>query len=302
MFWQKKQTPSMFLLMFLLVGVCLHAQADQKLRIIVFGAHPDDCELKAGGMAAKWAAQGYAVKFVSATNGDIGHATMAGGPLAIRRTAEVHEAANVLGITSQVLDNHDGELMPTLENRKTFVRLIRDWQADIVIGPRTNDYHPDHRYTGVLMQDAAYMVTVKFFCPDTPNLTRNPVFLYLSDGFQKPAPFEPDIVVAIDDVFEQKVKAIWKLESQIESLWETGGFEKIVPIPTDEAGRQKRFDKLYARMQSRDGGVADRFRGELGTFYGDEKGAAVKTAEAFEVCEYGRQPSDDELKKIFLLP
>lgn len=276
------------------------SEAEQKLRIIVFGAHPDDCELKAGGMAAKWAAQGYAVKFVSATNGDIGHATMAGGPLAIRRTAEVKKADEILGAASQVLDNHDGELMPTLENRKTFVRLIRDWKADIVIGPRPNDYHPDHRYTGILMQDAAYMVTVKFFCPDTPNLTRNPVFLYLSDGFQKPAPFEPDIVVSIDDVFDQKVKAIWSLESQIESLWETGGFENIVPIPTDEAGRQKRFDKLYARMQSRDGGIADRFRTDLVKLYGQDKGAAVKTAEAFEICEYGRQPSLDELKKMFL--
>jgi len=202
-------------------------EQNRKLRIIVFGAHPDDCELKAGGMAAKWAAQGHAVKFVSTTNGDIGHATMAGGPLAIRRTAEVHKAAKILGITSQVLDIHDGEIMPTLENRKIFVRLIREWNADIVIGPRPNDYHPDHRYTGILMQDAAYMVTVKFYCPDVPNLTKNPVFLYLSDRFQKPAPFEPDIVVSIDDVFEQKVKAIWTLESQIESLWETGGFEKV---------------------------------------------------------------------------
>ncbi len=275
-------------------------EQNRKLRIIVFGAHPDDCELKAGGMAAKWAAQGHAVKFVSTTNGDIGHATMAGGPLAIRRTAEVHKAAKILGITSQVLDIHDGEIMPTLENRKIFVRLIREWNADIVIGPRPNDYHPDHRYTGILMQDAAYMVTVKFYCPDVPNLTKNPVFLYLSDRFQKPAPFEPDIVVSIDDVFEQKVKAIWTLESQIESLWETGGFEKVVPIPTDEAGRQKRFAKLYARMESRDGGIADRFRANLLNLYGEDKGAEIKTAEAFEICEYGRQPSIDELKEMFL--
>ncbi len=161
-----------------------------------------------------WAAQGHHVKFVSTTNGDIGHFKMAGGPLAKRRTKEVEAAAKILNIETQVLDIHDGEIMPTLENRKTFVRLIRDWKADIVLGPRTNDYHPDHRYTGVLVQDAAYMVIVPFICPDVPHLKTNPVFLYYSDRFQKPAPFEPSLVVAIDDVIEQKLDSLVVLESQ----------------------------------------------------------------------------------------
>jgi N-acetylglucosamine malate deacetylase 1 len=73
------------------------AATDGVLRIIVFGAHPDDCELKAGGAAAMWAAKGHKVKFVSTTNGDIGHATEAGGPLAKRRTAEVQRAAKKIG-------------------------------------------------------------------------------------------------------------------------------------------------------------------------------------------------------------
>ena len=133
---------------------------DGKLRIIAFGAHPDDCEFKLGGTAAKWAALGHHVKFVSVTNGDIGHWRMAGGPLAQRRTAEVQEAARILGIATEVLDIHDGELMPTLENRQKITRLIREWKADLVFSPRTNDYHPDHRYTAVLVQDSAYMVTV----------------------------------------------------------------------------------------------------------------------------------------------
>jgi len=274
---------------------------DGKLRIIVFGAHPDDCELKAGGTAALWAAQGHHVKFVSTTNGDIGHAEMAGGELAKRRTAEVKEAAKVLGIESEVLDIHDGELMPTLENRRTFVRLIRAWKADIVMGHRPNDYHPDHRYTGVLMQDAAYMVTVRFFCPDVPQLSRNPVFLYLSDNFQKPNPFQPEVVVATDSVLAKKQEAIWKLESQIESLWATGNFEKVVPIPTDPAGRQQRRQQQAERTAGRDKGVADKYRDKLVELYGPEKGKAVQYAEAFEVCEYGRRPSPEELKKLFPL-
>lgn len=283
-------------------AVALHAAAagdDGKLHIIVFGAHPDDCEIKAGGVAAMWAAQGHHVKFVSTTNGDIGHAEMAGGELAKRRTAEVKAAAKVLGIETDVLDIHDGELMPTLENRRTFVRLIREWKADIVMGPRPNDYHPDHRYTGVLMQDAAYMVTVRFFCPDVPQLAKNPIFLYLSDGFQKPNPFAPDIVVAIDDVIDQKNNALWLLESQIESLWATGNFEKVVPVPTEPAAREARRKQVAERFAQRNESVANQYRSKLIELYGQDKGKKVRYAEAFELCEYGSRASAETLKKLF---
>ena len=76
---------------------------DAKLRVICFGAHPDDCELKAGGVAALWSAQGHKVKFVSVTNGDIGHWKMDRDSLAKRRKAEVEACAKVLGIETQVL-------------------------------------------------------------------------------------------------------------------------------------------------------------------------------------------------------
>src|SRR5262245_24502274 len=171
---------------------------DGKLRIIAFGAHPDDCELKVAGTAAKWSALGHHVKFVSVTNGDVGHWGSAGGPLAQRRTAEVKRCAQILNIQSEVLDVHDGELLPTLENRRTITRLIREWKADIVLSHRPNDYHPDHRNVGLLVQDAAYMVTVPFLCPDVPYLTKNPVFLFYQDRFQKPNPFEADVAVSID--------------------------------------------------------------------------------------------------------
>src|SRR5213082_3858058 len=178
------------------VSMAVSITAAEPLRIIYFGAHPDDCEIQAGGTAAMWAAKGHKVKFVSVTNGDIGHWREAGGPLALRRKSEVEAAALILGIQTEVLDIHDGELLPTVENRRTITRLIREWKADIVMGARPNDYHPDHRYTGVLVQDAAYMVTVPFFCPDVPALNNNPVFLYYPDSFQKPNPFQPEIAVS----------------------------------------------------------------------------------------------------------
>lgn len=272
---------------------------DGKLRIIVFGAHPDDCEIKAGGVAAMWAKQGHHVKFVSTTNGDIGNAVMAGGQLAKRRTAEVKAIAKKLGIETEVLDIHDGEIMPTLENRKTFVRLIRKWKADIVMGHRPNDYHPDHRYTGVLMQDAAFMCTVRFFCPDVQQLAKNPYFFYVSDGFQKPYPFEPDMVVSIDEVIDQKTDALWLLESQIESAWATGNFEKIVPVPKSGPEREARRKAFRKRFESRAEAVANKHRDKLIELYGEEKGKKVRYAEAFELCEYGSRASPEKLKQLF---
>src|SRR2546428_3507319 len=176
-----------------------------KLRIICFGAHPDDCEIQAAGAATLWAAKGHKVKFVSVTNGDIGHWRDAGGPLAVRRKAEVEAAARILGIATEVLDIHDGELLPTVENRRTITRLIREWKADIVMSHRPNDYHPDHRYSGVLVQDAAYMVAVPFFCPDVPPLKDNPIFFYYPDSFQKPNPFQADVVVAVYTILVNKL-------------------------------------------------------------------------------------------------
>jgi LmbE family N-acetylglucosaminyl deacetylase len=270
---------------------------DGKLRIIAFGAHPDDCEFKLGGTAAKWAALGHHVKLVSVTNGDIGHWRMSGGPLAKRRTAESHAAAKRLGVTAEVLDIHDGELMPTLENRKTITRLIREWKADIVFSHRPNDYHPDHRYTGVLVQDSAYMVAVPFFCPDTPPLDRNPVFLYFSDGFQKPNPFKADIAVSIDDVFQKKMDAVDALESQVYEGGAMGSEETLRQrFADDPARRRQRAEENWSRSMSR---YADRYRETLVRWYGEEKGKAVKYAEAFEICEYGRRPSQDQLRKLF---
>jgi len=269
---------------------------DGKLRIICFGAHPDDCELKAGGVAAMWAAQGHHVKFISVTNGDIGHWREAGGPLSRRRKAEVEQAAKVLGIATEVLDIHDGELLPTLENRRTITRLIREWKADVVMSHRPNDYHPDHRYTGVLVQDAAYMVAVPFICPDTPPLKNNPVFLFYPDSFQKPNPFHADIVVAIDSVIDKKLAALATLESQ---FYEGGALGCAALMPSDRQKQTERRAQVRAAHAARSAAVAQRFRSQLADWYGNEKAAKVGSAEAFEICEYGRQPNKTEIVRLF---
>ena len=269
---------------------------DGKLRIICFGAHPDDCELQAGGVGAMWAARGHHVKLVSVTNGDIGHWREAGGPLARRRKAEVERADAILGVSTEVLDIHDGELLPTIENRRTITRLIREWKADVVMSPRPNDYHPDHRYTGVLVQDAAYMVTVPFFCPDVPFLKKNPVFLYYPDGFQKPNPFQPDVAVAIDSVIEKKLDALDALESQ---FYEGGANGSEELVPSDPAKQQERHRQVRAGFDRRYKDQAQRFKAKLAEFYGSDKAGSIRYAEAFEICEYGRRPNAEELKQLF---
>lgn len=288
-----------------LVPCPLHAQIpgvkmppdDGKLRIIAFGAHPDDCEIQVGGTAALWAKAGHHVLFVSVTNGDIGHWREAGGPLAKRRKAEVAKAHEILGIQGVVLDIHDGELEPTLENRRTLTRLIRHWNADIVLGHRPNDYHPDHRYTGVLMQDAAYMVTVPFFCPDVPEMKKNPVFLYYTDRFQKPNPSEADVVVNVDPVMEKKLDALGVMISQF-AEGGANGDASLYP-ENDPAKRRARDLQVRENFARRNQSIAARFHEELKQWHPGDAAAKVKHAEAFEVCEYGSQPDQAELKRLF---
>src|SRR3954468_20521295 len=202
-------------LLILYTSKTIYGQEKDSIRIIMIGAHPDDCDQGGGGTAILFAKMGYAVKFVAVTNGDAGHQSMKGEALAKRRLAEAREAGKRFGVQYDVLDNHDGELLPTLEVRLQIIRKIREWNADVVIAPRPNDYHPDHRYTGVLVQDAAYMVAVPNVAPETPALKKNPVFLYFQDHFQRPNPFRPDVAIDISKVFLQKVHALDAHESQM---------------------------------------------------------------------------------------
>jgi LmbE family N-acetylglucosaminyl deacetylase len=276
------------------------AEQPAPLRIIAFGAHPDDNELRLAGTAAMWASMGHQVKFVSATNGDIGHWREAGGPLAKRRTAEVEAAAKILGITTQVLDIHDGEIEATLENRRTFARLIREWRADIVFGHRPNDYHPDHRAVGELVQDSSYMVTVPFFTPDTQPLERNPVFLSYQDNFTKPNPFTADIVIGIDSVIEKKLDVMDALESQFYEGGANGGPQNV---PSDPAAVTKRKAQVRANFRNRFSGPAKQFRAKLVELYGPELGNKFQYAEAFEISEYGGRPNAQRIRQLFpMLP
>lgn len=267
----------------------------ERVRLLVVGAHPDDADVKAAGLAAKYARAGHDVKFVSLTNGDAGHHEIGGVELARRRRREARAAADVIGIEYEVVDNHDGELEPTLENRKKVIRLIRRFDPDLVLTHRPNDYHPDHRYTSILVQDSAYMVTVPNVCTDVPPLEDDPVIAYLSDDFRKPYPFEPDAVVAIDDVIDEKVQMLHRHESQVYE-WLAYSSGRVDEVPESE---NDRLDWLKSRWLPRFGEVADRFRDELVDRYGDDRGRSIEFAEAFESCEYGASLTKERTEELF---
>lgn len=269
----------------------VHAQ-DKALQVIMIGAHPDDCDIKCGGIAALYAEMGHHVKFIAVTNGDAGHQEQKGNVLVKRRAAEAQKAAKILGITYEILDHHDGELMPTLDIRLELIRKIREWNADIVFTHRPNDYHPDHRYTGILVQDAAFLVGVPNIAADTPPLKKNPVFMYAEDRFKKPNPFSADVSVDITKVIDKKIDALNAHQSQFyEWLPWINGNEEDVP-----EGEQERKKWI---LKSRWPSIPQEIRANLEKWYGESRAKEIEQAEAFEICEYGTQPTEEEIRRLF---
>jgi LmbE family N-acetylglucosaminyl deacetylase len=264
-------------------------------RLLCFGAHPDDCEIKAGGLAALWTRAGGQARFVALTDGSAGHHELAGEPLVRRRRAEAAAGARAVGADSVILDNADGMLMPTLENRFRVIREIRLFGPDVIVCPRTSDYHPDHRYTGVIVQDACYLLKVPNIVPLVPVPDRDPVVLFMYDRFTRPEPLRPDVVVNIDPVLAAKLAAVRAHESQVlEWLPWIGGYAR--ELPDDKAGRQAYADQRVAEAARQ---LAGRYRTALVARYGPEAGRAVEHAEAYEVSEYAAPLTEQAAAALF---
>lgn len=268
---------------------------ENPLRILVVGAHPDDCEFKAAGTAALYRAGGHRVKFVSVTNGESGHHRIGGEELIRIRKAEAEASAAVCGVEYEILSHRDGHLLPSLQARLEIIRLIRRFEPDLVLTHRPNDYHPDHRYTSQLVCDAAYLVTVPPVAADVPHLRDNPVFAYLSDHFQRPYPFTPDVVVDVEPVLEQAVEMLHCHKSQFyDWLAYNHRYEDELPHSDDE--RRAWLAEFYKR---RIAPLADRFRDRLIELYGPERGRSIRYVEAFETCEYGSPLTGEARRRLF---
>lgn len=278
----------------LLSFTAIKAQTDgqNKLDIIIIGAHPDDAE-SAGGVAYLWTKNGHHVTMVSVTNGDAGHQTYKAEELAKIRKEEARKAGEAIGVKYIVLDNHDGQLMPTYENRLQIIKVIREAKADLVIFHRPYDYHPDHRYTGVLVCDAAYMVTVPTILPEVPFLKKNPVFLYLSDEFNHPEPFNADVCIDIDGVIEKKMDMYHQHKSQVYE-WLPFNQGILDKVPKSDEERRKWIGENYKKWYD-----ANPFRAKLIELYGKTKGSQIKYCEAFQDSEYGTRLTKENMKYYF---
>ena len=268
---------------------------DQALRVLVVGAHPDDADIRAGGVTALYADQGHCVKMVSLTNGDAGHHEMGGAPLAWRRRKEAAEAGACLGAEYVTLDNHDGELQTTLTTRRQVVGLIRAFNPDLILGPRPWDYHPDHRATAELLVDAIYMTTVPNFCSDVPHLRSMPVLAYVYDHFERPYPFAPHVAIDVDAAMTRKMDALACHESQVYE-WLPYNSNALDGVPVEATLRRAWLEAWYA---DRFTGLADRYRDLLVQRYGPDRGRRVRFAEAFEISEYGLRPVKEALERLF---
>lgn len=287
---------------------------EKQLRIMVVGAHPDDCDFSYGGIALKYAAAGHKVKFLSLCNGCYGHHIMTPQETAARRYLETQAAASVAGIEYDVWDVNDCELMADMENRKRLVREIRAFQPDVLFSHRPNDYHADHRNAAVLVQDASYLLIVPGFCPEVPAMRVMPTILYCWDRFQQP-PFRADVVIGIDDVIDKKFEMMDCHVSQVyEWLPYSHCEEDHVPAepakrlqwlhgePIDRSSEPEDEKILTQHIQPHseadEAWLASIYRQKLIGRYG-EAGRNIHFAEAFGACEYGTPLTEESQKTLF---
>lgn len=262
---------------------------ERPLRLLILGAHPDDAEFHAGGLATRYCQAGHVVRMVSVTDGRAGHQLHPAEQLVKIRRREAAAAGAVIGAEYVTWDNPDGALLPSLALRHQIIREIRQFAPDLVLTHRTNDYHPDHRAVGQAVQDASYMVTVPGVVPDVPILNRDPVVAYLVDLFTKPSPFEPDVIIDVDDCLDTIVAM---LSCHVSQVFEFLPFNQGIldQVPATETDRRAWLSEWYRRRVS---ARADRFRNELIAAYGDSHGREVQICEAYEISEYaaGLEPA-----------
>ncbi len=279
------------------------------MKILMIGAHQDDCEFRCGGLAKKYVEKGFDVRFLSMTDGRGGHHLLTPEETVKRRAAESAAVAQLLGITYDVWDVEDATLTADLATRHRLIRYIREYAPDLIITHRPNDYHADHRAAGLLVQDASYLLIVPHVCPDTPALKRTPIIMYYEDSFKIPE-FKPDFVVETDNEIDIKLQIA---DLNVSQVYEWLPYTKAETVPTDPAERFKWLKGMEVTADTTDAEIlaaprgysvrfakpAARFRKELIEKYGEEKGSKVRYAEAYQFCEYSGAVTDELKKALF---
>ena len=257
------------------------------MKFLMIGAHPDDTDLRCGGLAIQLVRHGHQVRFLSLTTGNAGHQSMSRDELRQRRQIEMTEAGKVYGVRYDTLGIDDGYLTADIPTREKLLRYIRHYAPDVIFTHRTCDYHPDHRAAGQLVNDCSYMVCVPLVCPDAPAPRDPPVILAYEDGFTVPAPFRADIAVCCDDVINRKIEGVLKHVSQFyEWLAYNNHWDAVLNAQTDEE------KKAYLTE-----GLKMRFSGPVKR-YPEKFAAGAQYGEVFQIDEYGGKMTDEIMSAI----
>ncbi len=254
-------------------------QARQRTLMLI-GAHPDDAEYHAGGLAALCAQAGWKIVMLHATDGAAGH--FRGPPAALRRrrVLEARAAAAVVGATSMTLGQPDGGLYVTAATTRAMATAIRRAQPDVLVTHRCGDYHRDHDRTAQLVRDCAYLLQAPLFCPRVKPLAHLPVILYYADRFTEPGPFVPHWGVNLEPAIAAKAAMLAAHRSQFaEWLPYIGAGSSVLPYA--------RYATAYATLED---GMQELVR-ELGRRSAKAFGRAfqrrIRYLETFQISEYG---------------
>jgi bacillithiol biosynthesis deacetylase BshB1 len=176
-----------------------------KLDILAIGVHPDDVELGCSGTLINEIKRGKKVGILDLTQGELGTR----GTIETRYQ-EAANAAMIIGV--QVRENlkmRDGFFQNDEESKLKLIRSIRKYQPNIVIGNILHDRHPDHGRAGKLISEACFLSGLsKIETKDEQGKGQErwrPAYVlqYLQDWFH-----EPDLLIDITDVFEQRMRSI----------------------------------------------------------------------------------------------
>ena len=214
------------------------------MRILAIGAHPDDLELLAGGTLALYAGAGHDVTMAIATNGNVGHPTLAPQQIAEIRHVEARRAADVIGAKLVWMDFDDEWLFNDRPTRERFIDVIRGARPDVVLAHSPTDYHPDHRNAGQVTVDARIPAAVRLVETTLPATDRIP-HLFLMDclgGIE----FVPEAYVDITEALEVKGEMLLCHQSQDLWLRHFAGMDYVSFMKEQSSRRGEECGRAYA--------------------------------------------------------